>query len=111
MNQLPLDGLIIPPASEETPCRPELYIFRNQPYRVEDYQQLIADLQATNFHRFTDNFLKLWATPLQIDWFDEFTPIIQSWRTATTAAKQGGLKGLAFDPEHYWGEGTGGTIK
>jgi len=104
MEKLPFDGLVIPPASEETPCQPGLYIFRNHPYELDDYQQLIADLRATKFHKFTDNFLKLWATPLQIDWFDDFTPIIQSWRTAAIIARQAGLKGLAFDPEHYWGE-------
>jgi hypothetical protein len=65
----------------------------------------LADLQATNFTRFTDNFLRLNITPYgasqNIDWFDDFSTIQNNSLTAAQLAREGGAKGILFDTEQY----------
>ena len=69
-----------------------------------EMQQAIDDLRATNFQRFTDNFLRFNTTPGKIDWFDDYSAVIHNCRIAAWTAKQGGVKGLLFDIEQYEGE-------
>lgn len=60
------------------------------------------DLRKTRFRRFTDNFLRVNATPGDVDWFDTDWPAV-AYNAALCArlARRGGLKGLVLDPEHY----------
>jgi len=70
-----------------------------------DLSTSLADLQATHFTKFTDNFLRLNVTPYGpsagIDWFDDFTSIVNNSRVAAQTAKDGGVKGLMLDTEQY----------
>jgi len=70
-------------------------------YTLADLQGSLADLQATRFRRFRSNFLRINATPGDIDWFDDFGAILGNARLAARIAKQGGCAGLMFDPEPY----------
>lgn len=59
------------------------------------------DLQKTQFHRFTDNFLRLNTTPGDVDWFDDFGSILNNVRLAAAFARQGKCRGILFDTEQY----------
>jgi hypothetical protein len=63
----------------------------------------VADLRATKFRRFTDNFLCITANPGDVDWFDDWgwQAVVDRFRVAAWAARQSGAKGLLFDPEPY----------
>jgi len=60
-----------------------------------------ADLLATRFRRFTHNFLRLNVTPGDLDWFDDFAPLLANVRTATRLAGEGGAAGILLDTEAY----------
>ncbi len=111
MEKRPFDGVVIgvvgwtdegttPPAKKRVPLRPA---FSRERWKREWFGKPIADLKACKFCRFTDNFLILGANPGNVDWFDDegWEAIVDHWRTAAWIAKQGGLKGIVFDPETY----------
>lgn len=77
--------------------------FVDQKWQREWFQSSIDDLKACQFTRFTDNFLMFGANPGNVDWFDDagWKNIVEHWQIAAWIAKQGGLKGLLFDPEPY----------
>ncbi len=77
--------------------------FSADPWQAEWFQGAIDDLRACKFTRFTDNFASIGANPGNVDWFDDagWRQVVDHWRLAARIAKQGGLKGLLFDPEPY----------
>ena len=72
-------------------------------FSVEQLRPAIDDLKATRFARFTDNFLRFNTTPADVDWFDDFGPILANARVAARVAREGGGRGLLFDVEQYQG--------
>jgi hypothetical protein len=70
---------------------------------MNDFQQALADLQATKFHRFTEVFLRVNVTPGDIDWFDDNTwaVVLHNFGVAAKIAKASGIKGFMFDSEPY----------
>ncbi|MCX6561852.1 MAG: hypothetical protein NTZ26_15235 [Candidatus Aminicenantes bacterium] len=75
------------------------------PLRYEDYAEAVADLKATPFKRFKDNFLWAWIASapgvVPVDFFDDPAVMIANWRTAALIAKEGGYRGLFVDTEQY----------
>jgi hypothetical protein len=73
--------------------------------RIEyaDYLQWVEDLKATAFKKFTDNFVAVESQPGDADWFSdqEFASVTHNLAVVARAAKQGGCKGIEFDPEEY----------
>ncbi len=67
------------------------------------FTQALADLKAAHSERLTDNFLLLWTNPGNVDWFDDagWNEVAEHWRLLAWLAREGGLKGLVFDPEPY----------
>ena len=67
------------------------------------FQTCLEDLQATKPTHLKDNFIALGANPGNVDWFDDagWKNVVEHWRIAARLAKQGGMKGLLFDPEPY----------
>jgi hypothetical protein len=61
----------------------------------------LEDLKATPFRRFTHNFLRFNTTPADLDWFDDFSPVLNNARLAARAAREGKCQGLLFDIEQY----------
>src|SRR5512136_273415 len=41
-----------------------------------ELEPALADLRATPFRRFTHNFLRFCAVPGDVDWFDDFAPVV-----------------------------------
>jgi hypothetical protein len=51
----------------------------------------------------TENFLRVNATPGNVDWFDDMRPVMANLRTAARIARAGGARGVLFDVEQYQG--------
>jgi hypothetical protein len=66
-----------------------------------DLRAAIDDLKATHFKKFTSNFLRFNTAPGDVDWFDDFGPIISNARLAAKIAREGKAAGVLFDIEHY----------
>ena len=60
-----------------------------------------ADLVATRFGRFRENFLRVNVTPGDLDWFDDYSSVMSNLELAARLAKQGGCPGIMFDTEPY----------
>ena len=63
----------------------------------------IADLAETEFGRFGQNFLRINTTPADLDWFDDFGPVLANCRLAARISNEGACRGLLFDTEPYEG--------
>ena len=64
----------------------------------------IEDLQATDFGRFRQNFLRVNTTPADLDWFDDFEAVRANCRLAARITREGACRGLLFDTEPYQGK-------
>jgi len=67
------------------------------------FQGAIDDLRATKPAKLRENFVQIGANPGNVDWFDDagWREIVDHWRIAAWIAKQGGVRGILFDPEPY----------
>jgi hypothetical protein len=70
-------------------------------FTEEALKDAINNLKNTKFSKFTHNFLRFNVTPGDVDWFDDFTPILTNARLAARIARQCGVKGILFDIEQY----------
>ena len=105
MEQQPFDGVALYAYGSVASGKPvPLHVaFGTQAWQRAWFQNCVDDLRACKFQKFTDNFVLLGANPGDVDWFDDdgWRAIVEHWRIAAWLAKQGGLKGLLFDPEPY----------
>ena len=60
-----------------------------------------ADLMATRFGRFRENFLRVNVTPGNLDWFEDHGAVMNNLEQAARLAKQAGCPGILFDDEPY----------
>ena len=58
-------------------------------------------MNATPFGRFSENFLRFNVTPADLDWFDDYSAVLQNARVAAKFARQANARGLLFDIEQY----------
>lgn len=105
MEQTPFDGVIIGVTGKDDAGKiiGVQSAFSSVPWKREWFQNSIADLKAIRSSRLTDNFIQVGANPGNVDWFDDagWKEIVEHWRIAAWIAKEGGLKGILFDPEPY----------
>ena len=73
-------------------------------FSAADLKQSLDDLKATRFRRFTHNFLRFNTTPAKLDWFDDYSAVVNNARLAARVAREGRCKGLLFDIEQYEGQ-------
>jgi hypothetical protein len=66
-----------------------------------EIQSTIDNLKSTKFVKFTDNFIRVCVTPGELDWFEPHDAILNNVGLAALIAKEGGMKGVFFDPEEY----------
>jgi len=64
----------------------------------------LADLKATRFGRFRENFLRVNVTPADLDWFEDHGTVLANLELAARTAKQGNCPGVLFDVEQYRGK-------
>lgn len=107
VEELPLDGVLVEIRAFGQPddinlC-PLREAFRDRRWERQWFTQSIEDLRAVGSLRLTHNFANLNANPGNVDWFDDagWENVVDHWRIAAWIAREGGLKGIAFDPEPY----------
>jgi hypothetical protein len=66
-----------------------------------DLKDAMADLRATRFGRFQDNFLRFNTTPAKLDWFDDYGAVIANAKLAAQVARASRCPGILFDIEQY----------
>ena len=71
-----------------------------QAFTTRQVQHAIDDLKATRFQRLRHNFLRFNVTPGDLDWFDDYSAVINNARLAAQVAREGGV-GILFDTEQY----------
>jgi hypothetical protein len=102
MEKIPFDGVVMTVQPKPGAGYPSAFgtcAWRKLKFKAEDWQHAI---KATKFKRFTDNFLQLLVSPGDVDWFSpEWSNIAHNCGVLARLAKQGGCKGIMFDPEAY----------
>ena len=78
-------------------------VWGRRTFSREELAAAVEDLRATRRRRFTRLFLRANMTPGNVDWFDDFTPVITNLRLAAEVAREGGARGLLLDTEAYEG--------
>ena len=73
-------------------------------FTVADLDSARADLLATRFGRFRENFLRVNVTPGDLDWFENHDAVMANLELAAQLAKQAGCPGILFDVEQYKGK-------
>ena len=106
MEKAPFDGVVMkvmPDVGDEDNMHALGWrVFSKQKITLDEYEHAIADLKATKFTTFTDNFIQVIAFPGNVDWFDPgWSAIAYNAARLAEVAKLGGCKGIMFDPEHY----------
>jgi hypothetical protein len=107
MDRRPLDGVAIGVTARGAPAslgtNPFVQAFSDRKWKREWFEESIRDLKALRPKRLQENFLWLFANPGNVDWFDDngWKNIVEHCRMAAWIARQGGLRGVWFDPEPY----------
>lgn len=104
MERSPFDGCVFHVMYPGADGRDSNFTWQVWGRRAFTWAQLapaLADLEATPRTRFTELFLRVNATPGDVDWFDDFTPVATNLRLAARLAREGGCRGLFFDAEPY----------
>lgn len=70
-------------------------------FTEEELRPALEDLKAAPFRRFRHNFLRFNTTPADIDWFDDFSAVLNNARLAARIAREGRCRGILFDIEQY----------
>jgi len=106
MEQAPFDGVVLAAYgldSAQQPLNLAWKCWSRQAFTREEFAGAVANLKATHFVKFTDNFLRLNVTPGDVDWFDDagWAAICNNAGIAGWICSEGGLKGIMFDTEQY----------
>jgi hypothetical protein len=98
MEQFPFDGLVFH-ANSSKGGGLTWEMWGSRKFTLDEVNQAMDDLKATNFERFTDRFLRVNVTPGKVDWFDdqEWATVLNNCGVAAQVAKQGRCKGFMFD--------------
>ena len=105
MEQTPFDGCVYEFRLLEPNGKDSGFIWScwgKKAFTIEQTQHAIDDLKATPFKRFKHNFLRVNVTPGDIDWFDDYSAVLNNLRLAAKVARHGGV-GILFDTEQYKG--------
>lgn len=81
-------------------------MFGRRKFKYEYFKQAIADLKATGFKNFTDNFIATGVQPGKIEWFNDqdWEGVCNNFAVFARIARETGMKGLIFDSEEYSGK-------
>ena len=108
LEECPFDGVVIDLTAQIEGKRERLWLrwFGPKPVEEQWLSESMVDLQATEFRRFTDNFV--WVStqsghaPAPGWWDDEaWATITANMRLAAKFARDTGLKGIMLDVEQY----------
>ena len=75
-----------------------------QTFTLDQLQKPIADLKATPFNTFKENFFRFNTTPADVDWFDDYSAIVNNCKVAAQFVRESKCAGILFDTEQYTGK-------
>jgi len=105
IEKTPYDGIVVMLKGKDDDGKTVVMqsTFTDRPWKRQWFAQNIKELQAAKSPQLTDNFVRIGTNPGNVDWFDDagWKNIVDHWRIIAWVAKQGGLKGILFDPEPY----------
>jgi hypothetical protein len=116
MEKMPFDGIgIVTAIDRSKPTRGKgatsnqlcWQLMGPKQFRIEDFQEAIADLKTPKWKKFTDNFLPVALSSSVsangLNWFDEkrWQIIRENFKVLARIASEAGAKGFILDPEHY----------
>ena len=104
MEQTPFDGCVFHVDYQLTTGERTQFtwnVWGKKAFTVAELEPAFADLKALAPRRFTHNFLRFNVTPGDIDWFEDFAPILTNARLAGGLARAGHAAGILFDVEPY----------
>jgi hypothetical protein len=106
MEQTPFDGCVFHVLSANTNGSQGNFTWEcwgTRTFAEADLKPALDDLRATPFRRLTNNFLRFNTTPGKLDWFADFSAVLNNARLAARLAREGKCRGLLFDIEQYEG--------
>ncbi len=104
MERNPFDGVVFHLDYTESNGRGGNFawqVWGRRAFTPRELERGLDDLKATGFTRFRYNFLRFNVTPGDLDWFDDFSAVLNNARLASKIAKAGQAKGLLLDVEQY----------
>ncbi len=106
MQQTPFDGCVFHVNYQRADGKSGNFTWEGwgkKAFTEADLRPALEDLKATRFGRFRHNFLRFNTCPADIDWFDDYSAVLNNARLAARLARQGGCPGILFDIEQYNG--------
>jgi hypothetical protein len=106
MARTPFDGCVfrVGPVGSRAEGALSWGMWGRRAFAEEDFARALADLRAVRLRRFTENFLRVNVTPGDLDWFDDFGPVLRNARLAAALARHGHARGVLLDVEQYEGQ-------
>jgi hypothetical protein len=104
MERSPFDGCVFHLTYATPDGKPGQFVWEawsTRAFTEAELRPALADLEATQFTRFTHNFLRFNTTPGDVDWFDDFSAVLTNARLAAQVARGGRAEGILFDAEQY----------
>jgi len=105
MEKTPFDGVAIAASGVDDAGRKVAvsWAFSSTPWKREWFQNCVDDLKTVRSSKLTDNFIRVGVNPGGVDWFDDegWKQVVEHIRIVAWIAREGGVKGILFDPESY----------
>jgi hypothetical protein len=104
MEEMPFDGCVFHVdhlLAKGEPIRFTWEAWGKRAFTLAELEPALADLKTLTPRRFTHNFLRFNVTPGDLDWFDDFAPVLNNARLAAQLARAGHAQGILFDVEPY----------
>lgn len=104
MEQAPFDGVVFHVNHTEANGQSGRFLWEawgRRAFTAAELEPALADLAATPFARFKENFLRFNTSPGDLDWFDDFSAVLGNARLAARVAHDGRAAGILFDTEQY----------
>jgi hypothetical protein len=104
IEELPWDGIVLSHFQANKGGEEAMFEWRcfgQEQFERDDLASTIETLANIEFRRFTDNFLRFNVQPGDVDWFDDFGPILHNARLWAEVARETAMKGWKFDVEDY----------
>jgi len=104
IEALPFDGIVLSHFKATTGGEDAMFEWRafgRERFERKQLTATIETLRNIDFRRFTDNFLRFNAQPGDVDWFDDFAPILHNAQLWAAVARETRMAGWMFDVEDY----------
>jgi len=104
MEKTPFDGCVFHVMYRGTDGRDSNFtwqVWGRRAFTAAQLQSAFDDLRATRVRTFTNNFLRVNTTPVDLDWFDDYSSVLGNVQLAASLARTGPCRGVMLDLEQY----------